>query len=64
MRDKIFDPFRTTKPPGEGIGLGLSLTYEILVGQHHGSIQVKSKLEEYSEFIIEIPTTKNIREEN
>ncbi len=64
IRDKIFDPFRTTKPPGEGIGLGLSLTYEILVGQHHGSIQVKSKLEEYSEFIIEIPTTKNIREEN
>ena len=64
IRDKIFDSFLTTKPPGEGIGLGLSLTYEIIVEQHHGSIQVKSKLEEYSEFIIEIPTTKNISEEN
>ncbi|NES06022.1 MAG: response regulator, partial [Okeania sp. SIO2F4] len=64
IRDKIFDPFLTTKPPGEGIGLGLSLTYEIIVGQHHGSIQVKTKLGEYSEFIIEIPATKNISEEN
>ncbi|MGD1809511.1 hybrid sensor histidine kinase/response regulator [Dapis sp. BLCC M126] len=62
IREKIFDPFLTTKPPGEGIGLGLSLTYEIIVGQYNGSIQVETKLGEYSEFIIEIPVTKDIAE--
>ena len=55
IKDKIFDPFLTTKPPGEGIGLGLSLTYEIIAGQHHGSIQVETISGEYTEFIIEIP---------
>ncbi|MEB3342161.1 response regulator [Okeania sp.] len=55
VRDKIFNPFLTTKPPGEGIGLGLSLTYQIIVGQHHGSIKIETELGEYTEFIIEIP---------
>jgi len=55
IKDKIFDPFLTTKPPGEGIGLGLSLTYEIIAGQHHGTIQMETRLGEYTEFIIEIP---------
>ncbi len=67
IRDKIFDPFLTTKPPGEGIGLGLSLAYEIIVGQYHGSIKVETKLGEYTEFIIKIPvvnSTKAIGEEN
>ncbi len=64
IRDKIFDPFLTTKAPGEGIGLGLSLSHEIIVEQHHGSIQVETKLGEYSEFIIEIPVTKYISEDN
>ena len=59
IRDKIFDPFLTTKAPGEGIGLGLSLSHEIIVEQHHGSIQVETKLGEYSEFIITIPALRD-----
>jgi two-component system, NtrC family, sensor kinase len=53
--DKIFQPFFTTKPTGQGTGLGLSLSYDI-VKAHGGEIKVKSKEEEGSEFIIELPT--------
>lgn len=52
---KIFDPFFTTKPPGEGTGLGLSLAYDLVVGQHRGEIQVDSELGAYTEFIIALP---------
>jgi signal transduction histidine kinase len=51
--DKIFQPFFTTKPTGEGTGLGLSLAYDI-VKAHGGGIRVKSKEGEGSEFIIEL----------
>jgi len=52
--DKIFQPFFTTKPTGEGTGLGLSLSYDIIKG-HGGEIKVKSKEGEGSEFIIMMP---------
>lgn len=55
IQGKIFDPFITTKPSGEGIGLGLSLAYKIIVGQHHGNIKVNTELGNYTEFIVEIP---------
>jgi signal transduction histidine kinase len=53
--DKIFNPFFTTKPPGEGTGLGLSLSYDIIVKEHLGEMKVNSEVNEYAEFIITIP---------
>jgi len=55
IKDKIMQPFFTTKPTGEGTGLGLSLTYDMVVKGHGGSIQVNSKEGEGSEFIIQLP---------
>ena len=55
IRDKLFQPFFTTKPTGEGTGLGLSITYDIVTQQHGGSIAVDSKVGEYSEFTIQLP---------
>jgi signal transduction histidine kinase len=52
--DKIFQPFFTTKPTGEGTGLGLSLSYDIIKA-HGGEIKVESKEGEGSEFITQIP---------
>ncbi|HWH63491.1 MAG TPA: HAMP domain-containing sensor histidine kinase, partial [Ginsengibacter sp.] len=52
--DKIFQPFFTTKPTGQGTGLGLSLSYDI-VKAHGGEIKVETKEGEGSEFIIQIP---------
>jgi signal transduction histidine kinase len=56
--DKIFQPFFTTKPTGQGTGLGLSLAYDI-VKAHGGEIKVQTKEREGSEFIIELPKPKN-----
>jgi len=55
--DKIFQPFFTTKPTGEGTGLGLSLSYDIIKA-HGGEIKVESKDGEGSEFIIQLPLNK------
>ena len=55
IKDKIMQPFFTTKPTGEGTGLGLSLTYDMVVKGHGGSMQVNSVEGEGSEFIIHIP---------
>ncbi len=52
--DKIFQPFFTTKPTGEGTGLGLSLSYDI-VKAHRGELKVETKVGEGSEFIIHLP---------
>jgi GAF domain-containing protein len=57
VREKMFNPFFTTKPPGEGTGLGLSLSYDIIVKQHAGSIEVETKAGEFTEFRITLPRT-------
>jgi signal transduction histidine kinase len=55
LKTKIFDPFFTTKPIGSGVGLGLSISYQIIVEKHQGNLQVASTVGQGSEFIIEIP---------
>jgi signal transduction histidine kinase len=52
--DKIFQPFFTTKPTGQGTGLGLSLSYDIIKA-HGGELKVESKEGEGSEFIVQLP---------
>jgi two-component system, NtrC family, sensor kinase len=52
--DKIFQPFFTTKPTGEGTGLGLSLSYDIIKA-HGGEIKVESKEGEGTEFVVQLP---------
>jgi signal transduction histidine kinase len=52
--DKIFQPFFTTKPTGEGTGLGLSLAYDIVTKGHGGELKVETKEGEGSEFIIQL----------
>jgi signal transduction histidine kinase len=54
--DKIFQPFFTTKPTGEGTGLGLSLSYDIITKGHGGELKVETKEGEGSAFIIQLPT--------
>ncbi|MBV9961993.1 MAG: two-component sensor histidine kinase [Parafilimonas sp.] len=53
--DKIYQPFFTTKPTGNGIGLGLYLSYDIITNEHEGQLSVNTKEGEYTEFIIELP---------
>ena len=53
--DKIFQPFFTTKPTGEGTGLGLSLAYDIITKEHKGTIKVESREDEGSMFVIQLP---------
>ncbi|SNR91272.1 sensor histidine kinase [Hymenobacter mucosus] len=55
MRERIFHPFFTTKPPGEGTGLGLSLSYDIVTKGHGGTLTVESTEGEYSEFVVRLP---------
>ncbi len=54
-RDKIFNPFFTTKPTGQGTGLGLSISHDIVVKQHKGEIRLETEEGEFAEFIISIP---------
>ena len=55
IRDKVFNPFFTTKPAGEGTGLGLSLSYDIIVKQHSGTIEFDSEPGQFTEFRVLIP---------
>ncbi len=57
IRDKLFQPFFTTKPTGEGTGLGLSISYDIVTQQHGGTIAVDSRVGEFTEFAIHLPRT-------
>jgi signal transduction histidine kinase len=54
-RDKLFQPFFTTKPTGEGTGLGLSISYEIVAQQHGGAITVDSEVGDFTEFTVRLP---------
>jgi signal transduction histidine kinase len=55
VKKRIFEPFFTTKPTGSGTGLGLSMSYDIIVQQHKGELRVESELGKYAEFVITIP---------
>ena len=55
VRDKLFQPFFTTKPTGEGTGLGLSISWDIVTQQHGGTIDVDSKEGAYTEFTVRLP---------
>ncbi|HEX8749970.1 MAG TPA: ATP-binding protein, partial [Nitrospira sp.] len=55
VREKMFNPFFTTKPAGEGTGLGLSISHDIVVKQHAGIMEVESRPGEFTEFRILLP---------
>jgi two-component system NtrC family sensor kinase len=57
IKDKLFQPFFTTKPTGEGTGLGLSISYDIVTQQHGGTIAVDSRVGEFTEFAVRLPRT-------
>ena len=59
VKVKIFNPFFTTKPAGEGTGLGLSMSHDIIVKQHGGKIDVETKPGQFTEFRIVLPRTNN-----
>ena len=55
VKEKMFNPFFTTKPTGEGTGLGLSMYHDIIVKQHAGSIDVDTQPGEFTEIIVTLP---------
>jgi two-component system NtrC family sensor kinase len=60
VKEKMFNPFFTTKPAGEGTGLGLSMSHDIIVKQHGGTIDVATQPGEFTEFTIILPRTSNL----
>jgi PAS domain S-box-containing protein len=60
-RDKLFQPFFTTKPTGEGTGLGLSISYEIITQQHGGTITVDSEVGDFTEFTVRLPRSRHAK---
>jgi len=64
VKDKMFNPFFTTKPAGEGTGLGLSMSHDIIVKQHGGTIDVDTEPGQFTEFRIVLPRTSNLPNKN
>jgi signal transduction histidine kinase len=64
VREKMFNPFFTTKPAGEGTGLGLSMSHDIIVKQHGGRIEVETEPGEFTEFRIVLPRTSSASDKN
>jgi GAF domain-containing protein len=62
VKEKMFNPFFTTKPAGEGTGLGLSMSHDIIVKQHGGTIDVATEPGRFTEFTIVLPRTSNLQE--
>jgi len=60
VKEKMFNPFFTTKPAGEGTGLGLSMSHDIIVKQHGGTIDVDTEPGQFTEFRIVLPRTSNL----
>ncbi len=60
VKEKMFNPFFTTKPAGEGTGLGLSISHDVIAKQHHGSIAVDTAPDEFTEFKIVLPRKASI----
>jgi len=58
VKEKLFQPFSTTKPTGEGTGLGLSISYDIVTQQHGGTITVDSRAGEFTEFTVRLPRSR------
>jgi PAS domain S-box-containing protein len=60
IRDKLFQPFFTTKPTGQGTGLGLSISYDIVTQQHGGTIRVDSEVGMFTEFTVRLPRRSDL----
>jgi signal transduction histidine kinase len=60
-REKLFQPFFTTKPTGEGTGLGLSISYEVITQQHGGTITIDSQVGDFTEFTVRLPRRGNAK---
>ncbi len=64
VKEKMFNPFFTTKPAGEGTGLGLSMSHDIIVKQHGGTIDVDTSPGDFTEFRIVLPRTSNFADKS
>jgi GAF domain-containing protein len=63
VKEKMFNPFFTTKPAGEGTGLGLSISHDIIVKQHGGTIDVETEPGQFTEFTIVLPRTSSLHDQ-
>lgn len=60
IKESIFNPFFTTKAPGLGTGLGLYITYDVIVNKHHGTVEFTSELDKFTEFTLTLPNYHSI----